>query len=406
MLEIGLTAITIILSVAITYILVYTSMGHLSWDKKSRLALLAPISVYVLVYVIDIATHVMPSFEDESKYISTLQAGTTIGEFSGVVQEFYIFVSPIRIIRGGVPVHIVLSAVGFVLGAALIQQAWTLITDRQPTVLERVILSGFLLFWPAAIMYLSGVLREGYVMLVWGAALYGMAVVATDTRNLEGSAILIVATVCVFFLRKELLPAIVIFAAVVIAWQYRSHIRYIVVVMFPTIVVTYFAAKRLGYAYLFDPDRIQNLRNARTAGLSESAYGTSVSWDSWVDIAVQSILFAILFLTSPSTTTSQPLVRFIASADAVFVIVVFAIAVAWCVFQWYNGEFAGVGWMVAVVFVTLGFGLFEFHITGAVRHRMAVVVCILPLSAAGLARVITYVTDELVLRWPNKPAHR
>lgn len=354
--------------------------------------------IYIVLFLLDYKTGLLPHFPDSEGYRLALEEGLSEPVVKGTYADFYHVNAPVRAIGGGVPMYIVLNSVMFVLGATLTWSAWIRFAEREVTDVHHVTFLLLLSLWPGGVLYNSSLLREGQVVFFWGIALYSAIVLSRFPFWTTGWISVLFGALGLLYLRKELIPAALIFAVLVGVWNSRFDIRKVLLATPILPIPIYFALKVTGYAYLFDPNKLEYLRKVRTTS-SELSYMGSVDWNSWLDVAPDVFQLTVLFLTSPLTTISHPLEMFVATVDAVFVICLIGFGGAWGIKSYRSGTTKEIGWLLGFFVLAAGFGLIEYHIGGAARHRMPLVVTLLPIAATAITELGKYKLNAVRITW-------
>lgn len=376
--------------------IVYLISLRLYKTTISRATFLSIPIIHILIFAIDHRVEFMPQFPDSAGYRIALSATNFPADLGITYINFYYINTPIRFVGGGVPLFILVNSIMFLIGAALIWQSWMRVSQfdhHQNTIMFLVIL----LFWPGALLYIPSILREGQVIFFWGLSIYSIIILSKFPRWPGGWFSALFGVIGLLFLREELLPAALLFAAIYYAFALVKNIKRSIFLLGGALVIGGITLYVLGYSYLFNPGKLEYLRRVRTSPNNLSYMG-SVDWENWFDVFLDSVQLTVHFFTSPLTNSSSPFEMMIASADGLFVIGVVILSVIYGVRLLVRRSFEEVGWLTGIFAISIGISLIEFHVTGAVRHRIPIVISLLPIAATELTTFTKRRLPQIVIR--------
>jgi hypothetical protein len=129
------------------------------------------------------------------------------------------------------------------------------------------------------------------------------------------------------------------------------------------------------------PEFLEYLRKyfAKKYYYSSLVYGSNLQWNSYLDIIKNEIRLILQFILSPLPIlhNSNPLRFLSAFIDSLYClhILLFSLLVNKRILQTY---------LISFTIGTLFFSIWEFHIGGAVRHRMPLISLLLPPASLGI----------------------
>jgi len=380
------------ISASVVIPLLWIVSKHIFTSRLPRIGIILIPTFYIFLFLINRIINILPTFPDEDKYRAAVTLSQNINDIGGSLLNFYYLNTPIRWFGGGVPLFIVLNVVMFVVGATLVWKASFRILERYPTSVEYAVFYFLLAIWPAGIVFNISVLREGQMLFFWGIAVYATVITTKYPKWLPGWLYLILGSFGVWYLREELVAAVIVFTIFTLLWHSRARIVQVLIAVIPTILVFRLVVFVAGVNYILDPTKLESVRKKQVAS-NPNSYANTVNWNSWIDILSDSPGMAVMFLSSPLTTTPNLFSRIIATVDGIFVVVILILAI-WSTLRLMNTN--ALGWILSIFVLAFGFGLVEFSIGGAVRHRMPLVLNALPLAAIGIAN---FLNNRVVLQF-------
>jgi hypothetical protein len=265
-----------------------------------------------------------------------------------------------------------------------------IITREKRKEAQQYVMSLFLLLWPAAFMYIAVPLREAYILLAMGIYLTGVVRLLHVGKAFH----LLVGALLLLLLRMQLLIAVIPVTAVLLIWKrpMATWLRAAAVAGIAIAAVLFLRFLVLGES--FSPEALAQLRNDYLVDAGTQTYG-NVYWQTYGDMLLDIPFLVLQFLLSPLPVFSAHDFSDMtfATLDMVFVVVLLLLIAAGGPSVWSKNK---AYLLFALVFAVI-FALYEFHITGAVRHRMPLVLMLMVPASATVA-------GWLNKRWDNDPS--
>ncbi|MEZ5050927.1 MAG: hypothetical protein R2767_01035 [Chitinophagales bacterium] len=336
--------------------------------------------LYAAVLIADSFLDFLPFLPDTGMYTYMIKTGLYPDTTSVNILALYYFSIVIAILCLNSPIIFTFFNVFFFLVAVQFMMSRfpgedTKLKDRQQTVF-----AGMMLFWPAGLMYLSVPLRETYILLATALFLAGFFSYLQKRKFL----MLLTGSVLLLLLRLQLFVCLAPLAAFLIVLRSDVHRIWKLTTVLITIglVLTYLRFMILGEP--FSPEALSALRNEYIADGGNLAYG-NVAWKSYGDMLVDMPFLVLQFMLSPMPifssydTTGMTL----ANLDVILVITLLLLILADLRFHWKHYRYL----LAIVVVFAVVFAMYEYHLTGAVRHRMPMVMMLMIPAAATAGRL-------------------
>ncbi len=248
--------------------------------------------------------------------------------------------------------------------------------DRKET--QQFIIALLLLVWPAAFMYLSVPLREAYILLAVGIYMTGV-VRATDRGQIT---YLLVGALMLVLLRMQLFVALLPATILVIVWRKQTPVWLRLGTMAAILTGAWLFLRFFIVGNPVAPEALANLRNDYLVELGPQTYG-NVYWQTYGDVLKDMPFLILQFVCSPLPIFSAHDMAgmTLSTLDMAFVIALILLVLAGgrAVISQYKDYL-----LFALIFAII-FALYEFHITGAVRNRMPMVLMLMVPASATLA---------------------
>lgn len=389
--SVGLVFGVLILLVGAVLLLILAYNKWLCRDKVSLVIIFCILAIHYLLLACDSILSFIPFLPDANLYFEVLQAESLDLRWPIGVRTFYYFNKPISMLSGGdMFIHGALNSFFFAWALVLIWGAWMKINQKTLCKMPKLHLRLFLflgMIWPAALFFVSPPLREVLVLFFWAFFLYGVVPNMPDKRCCLGSRLVtaIVGGLGVTLLRPQFAPLLLVvwfFIRFNFSWR---KIPKLIPYAFLLLSVGILTVKHLGLSYLFSPEGMANARNFRVEEYMGQTY-KPVHWKAWVDVFVDLPILLIYFMSSPLVVISNPFYMLIGSIDAFFVLLVMLLNVVLLI----KGrlEKGGKRWLFVALISSSSLALYEFYVSGAVRHRMPIVLMLLPPAAVELAHIV------------------
>jgi len=268
----------------------------------------------------------------------------------------------------------------FILSLMILWKSWEIVmrknnlnSDNSSTIF--LILAAL---YPAFLLFVPVPLREFWVLFGFSIMVYGLVRHYYQDQALldAGLGFTVIGSLMLLTARPQLVVIVIIFLAL---FQKNRWLKY------GLILASFFLIPYL-YSTLndfeFNPAFFRNVRNQAYEhfGASQMTYGYVV-WNTYFDILKDLPKLFLQFILSPLPIlhSVNPLKLLTISVDMVFSAVIYFFAL-------YAGlKLSKIYLFIFVVSAAL-FSIWEFHIGGAVRYRMPLLMILLPAASYGMVR--------------------
>ena len=237
-------------------------------------------------------------------------------------------------------------------------------------------------FMPSSILYIPVLLRESAFLFISILFFYRLIILYTRKKGgMKNHSVVLIYLCLAAFIRPQVLPVYSLIYALSLIFYYRGIVRASVIF---TIFIFLFAISISNFKlFLFIDSNLLNLyyfqlyRNAFSD--LPNAYLVNIVYKDWFDFITYIPRFLIHYLFAPYPWESSNYKYFMATLDSIFSFVIlivslFIIIGNFRIFK--NKIFQGV---VIFLILTVPFAMIEAYPMGAVRHRMIVLLLMLPI---------------------------
>jgi len=232
--------------------------------------------------------------------------------------------------------------------------------------------------YPAFLLFMPAPFREFWVIFGFSILVYGIVrkYYVDDKLFDAGLLYMIVGSLILLTARPQLIIIVIIFLAL---FQKNRWVKYGMILASFFLIPYLFTALT---TYEFDPSFFRNARNQAYLhfGDSQMTYGF-VEWSSYLDILKDTPKLFLQFIFSPLPIMHHinPLKLLAIFADMLYVSAIYFFAL-------YAGLKNSKIYLFIFFLSALFFCIWEFHIGGAARHRMPLVMILLPAASYGIVR--------------------
>lgn len=344
------------------FVLLFTSRFFQLKDKRTERIILAFFFIYNCLICFDYKFNFIPFLPDSSQYDILFKTGRT---FEGMSRTLYGFLYAAKILRllflKNILVYISFQVMLYFMAIGIFYRAWqVLYAASRPKGFEQIYFV-LALSLPSAFLYHLVPLRECFTTFGFSVSLYFLLRLFKMRKSINlgffGGLFVIVMT------RMQVAFYFIVGLVGVKFGLDRNLIRKFAAVLLG-------AAMFLGVlsltSYKLSPSQLAAARNYRVEKYAGS-YGR-VEWNSYVDLIQSSPKLLAQFLVSPipilhdKNAWDMQLILL----DAFFMLFVWAILL-FNIRAWFNDY--RVWFLLMFVYIGL-FGIYEFNIGGAVRHRL------------------------------------
>ena len=345
-----------------------------------KIHLLALLLFYLIIGLVDFKIKLIPFFPDTGLFTRILETGVTPDNQSLGVRIGYKFLAiPIYWLSlTSIFNYFLFNVLFFQLGLILIASAYIRIFNVTEVWFQRFFLS-LSVFMPSIIIYSFTPLRESYFALALGLFFYGLS------RPRLFNFFLILGFVLAAILRVQL---VLYFSAVFglkllydLPWKQTTK-WLTVLVLFPVgfLVLNVISKNLLNIE--ISPASLSIFRNIQRINYFETGVTyPEVDWNSWLDLilAFPGLFFQFLLAPFPVLVFIPFWTKIAYFADGLYLLLILFLLVIGLK----SLSTRGIWILFIVVYVAMS-GFFEFHLLGAVRHRLPATLFLIALAAESL----------------------
>lgn len=346
------------------------------FNKKDAIIIMCFFLFYNVVLLIDYKINFLPNLPDTSQYLKLFEEGEAFEDMSSSLNGYLFVIKYLRIIfLKNMLIYISFQVLLYFFSSFIILKSFLLV---YPKVYRKSLKQIYLILslaLPSAFLYHLVPLREGFSNLGFAISLYFLLLLIKKSQLINLG--FISGLFFIIFTRLQVAFYFII-GLISLKFSFDKHIiRKIVVILIGAslfIVV-------LGLTnYQLSPVKLAAVRNFRVLKYAGS-YGI-VEWNSILDILLSSPILILQFLFSPIPFlhNSNPFDMQLIFVDALFMF-----------FMWLVVSLNIVKiikeykvWFILMALYLFLFGIYEFNIGGAVRHR-------LPLSLMTIALASNFI---------------
>ncbi|WP_439475249.1 hypothetical protein [Algoriphagus formosus] len=379
-----------LLSLPLYFIIVYTvllltsRMILLEDQRYLNIHFLALLLFYLLIGLVDFYIKLIPYFPDTNLFTRILETGVTPDNQSiGVKVGYkYLAIPVFWFSMKSIYNYFLFNILFFQVGLILMAGAFNQFHQVKDVWVQRFFLL-LAVFMPSIIIYSFTPLRESYFVLALGFFFYGLA----QKRLIN--LFLIVGIFLAGILRIQL----VLYFLVVIGAKYFFSLRlnkktivFILLLLVPVFIVGLNAVSSQLIGISITPESLSLFRNIQRINYFESGVTyPEVDWDSWLDLFIDfpGLFFQFLLAPFPILIFIPFWTKLAYFADGLYTL---AILLA-MVFFWRSIKSNSTWFIFALLYLAMSC-FFEFHLLGAVRHRLPATLLIMGIVACGFAKNI------------------
>ena len=330
---------------------------------------------YYLFFIFSTFMPLVPDLPDTELFGKIISENYFPPHQSLGVRLFYAITYPLRVLSlFKIEIFILFEIFIFTIALMILWKSWQIVLKYNNQ--DETIGVNFFFFlatiYPSFLLYIPIPLREFFILFGFSIMIYG---IVKQYYLGGGIPMMLLGSVLLIFGRPQLIVIVIIFFAL---FQKNRVLKYGLIATSIFIIPLLFSKLT---SYQFTPEFFAYLRNASNEHHGILAYG-KVDWSSYLDIVLDLPLLFFQFILSPFPILHErnPISFFAIFGDALYSILIY-IAVLYAGFK-----LSRLYLFIFVVSAVL-FGIWEFHIGGAVRHRMPLVAILLPIASYGLVKL-------------------
>jgi len=336
---------------------------------------------YYLFFIVATLISAVPNFPDTWLFSDMITSNYFPSEQAMGVKLFYFATYPLRVLAlFKLEPFILIQIFLLILSLMILWKSWEIIMhkngirpDGSATVF--LVLSAL---YPSFLLFIPIPLREFWSIFGFSILVYGIVrkYYASEALFDKGLGYMAAGSLILLTVRPQLIVIVIIFLAL---FQKNKWVKY------GLILVSFFLIPYLFTtltSYDFDPSFFRNLRNQLYLHFADAqmTYGY-VEWNSYWDILKDIPMLFLQFIFSPFPIIhhTNPLRLFTAFIDMIYVTGIYF-------FTLYAGLKVSKIYLFIFVISGILFSIWEFHLGGAIRHRMPLVMILLPAASYGIVR--------------------
>jgi len=354
--------------------------------KKMRLpfsskAIFALFLYYYLFFILGTLISKIPDFPDTWLFTDIITENYFPDEQAMGVKLFYFATYPLRALAlFKLEPFILIQLFFFVLSMMILWKSWEITAQHNGTD-TRKSAPLFLLFaalYPSFLLFLPIPLREFWIIFGFSIRVYGIVKKYYEQESLFGAGLgfMVVGSLILLTGRPQLIVIVIIFLAL---FQKNRWVKYSLILGSFFLIPYLFTTLT---SYDFSPAFFRSLRNQLYSHFADAqmTYGY-VSWSSYLDIFKDLPMLFLQFIFSPFPIVhhTNPLRLLAAFVDMLYVAGIYFFAL-------YAGLKLSKIYLFIFAVSALLFSIWEFHLGGAIRHRMPLVMILLPAASYGMVR--------------------
>lgn len=330
---------------------------------------------YYLFFIVSTFLPFVPDLSDTELFSLMITENYFPPHQSLGVRLFWWITYPLRAISFfKMEVFIVFQIFIFMLALMVFWKSWQIVLEHNKFNKEMgaTLYLGLAALYPAYMLYIPLPLREFLILLGFAIMTYG---IIDKYYNNSGLLAMILGSAILLFGRPQLIIIAILFLAV---FQKNKWIKYTFIAG-SIFLIPYVFSSVMSYSR-FSPDFFMYLRNHGAHKQGILGYGI-VEWKTFYDMFISMPELVGQFLLSPFPIlhTKNPLQFFSIFLDAIFSIVIYLSII-------YAGLKVSKVYLFIFIVSASMFAVWEYHIAGAVRHRMPLVGMLLPIASYGILK--------------------
>ncbi len=252
-------------------------------------------------------------------------------------------------------------------------------------------------FYPAAIIIIPTLLREGSMILFFGLSTYILTDLYTQAQGRKGIKMIILFTAIILLTLIRPIGGVSYMLAIFLFYLWniwkKGALKSILISIFSltifilliNFIVDSFYNMRFSFSW------IAKFRASHEALFGSESYGTNLDWSGIINSIKSSFLLLLQYIFSPFPIIISPeiaLQKIIPLIDAGFIMISLTLVLFYV-------RIKPLKMIILFSFILLVVpALFETHISGAYRHRMNAVVLLLPVFAFAMNKTLIKLTKD------------
>lgn len=344
--------------------------------------------LYTTILLVDVVTNIIPFFPDTILYTDIItDYSFDISNQPSEIFYFKLFATFFSWISLGSPfLYLFFNFLVNQIGILLYWKSWTNFRGEcSVNVIQQRIYLIISALYPLSVVYSLTPLRESYFLCAFGLFLVGL------TSKKKFNISIFVGLMLIYFFRKEIffLSFALFLINVIFVRNKKISLKSLgaIGIMTPLLfsIINLLSIKILNIP--LSPIALSNFRNYQRIVYFESGMVYPVvDWNTWWSMFIDLPGLVIQFMVAPLPILVE--IDYLNSTiyflDAIFILFLIAIILSNIKLLWEN-----VTWVSIMLLLLIPSSIFEYYITGAVRHRYFIFLMIIPLVAYALEKLVT-----------------
>ncbi len=364
-----------------TYLLYRMGDVFFNINKKTVILLVAIFQFYFFLVIGDSFFNYLPYLPDTDLYAFMIGSGQYPVTSSENILALYYMTLFIGLICLNSPVIYVFFCIFlYVVALMLFIRAWKVANPEFNASGERAA-ALLMLLWPASTVYMTAPLREAFI--IFGFALFFNGFINFIYKQEWKS--LIIGSILICAIRLQLIVMVFPVLGALAVYKLRVSNFFKGAILVTTIIIAMLALRYVLVEQPLSPSTMAELRNRNLLSAGPLGYG-NVTWTTYMDMARDYPFIILQFLFSPmpifvQTNPTDLLVPFLDCLFLIFLLII--------IFTKLKSHFRRhLPLLLFMVFYIILFGGYEYHLGGAVRHRMPLMIMFILLAAQTVGNIL------------------
>lgn len=375
----------------IFYLLLALIMHAMNYRSYQNHLIVASIFIlYHILVPLDYKFNFIPFLPDSILYNFMFETGIPPANYSSSLIGFYTVISFFRIVLiENILAYISFQILVYFVAILIMLKSWNLLYKHAYSNTFSQIFLTLSLLLPSSILYNVVPLRECFTALAFAVTLYFLTLLFKNFSIINSG--FLAGLFMIIFTRMQVAIYFLLSFLGLKIYLDKNIPRKVMVGVLGTVMFLVFLFIT---NYQLSPKKLEFARNYRVDTYTHT-YG-KVSWSSYNDIIKAAPELMTQFLLSPLPIVHKfnPLEFKLALMDSIVVLLVLAIIALNLPNIIKNHSY----WFFLILLYLILFGIYEFSIIGAVRHRLPMTILLIALAANQLTTLIT--------KYPNKEEYK
>ena len=368
------------------FYLALLSGALISISKRMKLpfaprAIFALFVYYYLFFILGTLITKIPNFPDTWLFTDIITVNYFPEDQAMGVKLFYFVTYPLRVLAlFKLEPFILIQIFFFIFSMMILWKSWEIVMKKNGITSDGSA-SVFLIltaFYPSFLLFIPIPLREFWIIFGFSVMVYGIIRKYYISETLFDISLvyMLIGSLILLTARPQLIVIVLIFLAL---FQKNRWVKYGLIAASFFLIPYLFTTLT---SYDFSPEFFRNLRNQLYSYFADDqmTYGY-VEWNSYFDMLrdIPMLFLQFIFSPFPIVHHTNPLRLLAAFIDMIYIMGIYFFAL-------YAGLKVSKIYLFIFIVSAILFSIWEFHLGGAVRHRMPLVMILLPAASYGVVR--------------------